>query len=158
MWLDLVSRVEQHPVLLLCQESGQVPLRRSLWTPGGSLQQFRRFSSILLISQHSVLISGYFLLAVALGGKRGMDTELASPLLTGEKDICFNFWFEISQSAYEIEEVDIYIESSRDLTRIKVWQLNPTNLGESWQQGRLQLAGLAHEEYKVRIKFTLGNN
>ena len=87
-----------------------------------------------------------------------MDTELASPLLTGEKDICFNFWFEISQSAYELEEVDIYIESSQDLTRIKVWQLNPTNLGESWQQGRLQLAGLAHEEYKVSIKITLGNN
>ena len=105
-----------------------------------------------------MFISGYFLLALALDGKQGMDTELASPLLTGEKDICFNFWFDISQSANEIEKVDIYIESSRDLTRIKVWQLKPINLGESWQQGRLQLAGLAHEEYKVQIKTTLESN
>ena len=116
------------------------------------------FSSILLISLNSVFISGYFLLALALDGKQGMDTELASPLLTGEKDICFNFWFDISQSANEIEKVDICIESSRDLTRIKVWQLKPINLGESWQQGRLQLAGLAHEEYKVHIKITLESN
>ena len=31
----------------------------------------------------------------ALEGKPGQDTELASPLLTEDDKVCFNFWFSI---------------------------------------------------------------
>ena len=42
----------------------------------------------------------------------------------------------------------IYMESYRDFTRIKVWEFHQAHL-DFWEEGRVQLRKLAHEDYKV---------
>jgi hypothetical protein len=43
----------------------------------------------------------------------------------------------------------VYVEGDRDLgTRLKVWEFQEVH-NDFWEQGRVELRGPAHEDYKV---------
>ena len=46
------------------------------------------------------IAAGYFMWAPAILGKPGQETELVSPALTEDANICFNFWFDMTVSYY----------------------------------------------------------
>ena len=46
------------------------------------------------------IVAGYFMWAPAILGKPGQETELVSPALTEDANICFNFWFDMTVSYY----------------------------------------------------------
>ena len=66
-----------------------------------------------------------------------------------DNSICFNFWFEMTHSS-GIEKLEIHMEGQRDLTRIKVWEFQQKHL-DFWEEGRVELHKLAHEDFKIVI-------
>ena len=66
-----------------------------------------------------------------------------------DNSICFNFWFEMTHSS-GIEKLEIHMEGERDLTRIKVWEFQQKHL-DFWEEGRVELHKLAHEDFKIVI-------
>ena len=72
-----------------------------------------------------------------------------------DDSICFNFWFEMTHNS-GIEKLAIHMEGQRDLTRIKVWEFQQKHL-DFWEEGRVQLQKLAHEDYKIVIEAKRGD-
>ena len=116
--------------------------------------------------------------AAALLGKPGESTELTSPKVTfrsqinfhsnlildglmtilqimEDSSICFNFWFDMTHNS-GIEQLEIFVEGQRDLTRIKMWQFQQRHL-DFWEEGRVELHKLAHEDFKIAIVATRGD-
>ena len=72
-----------------------------------------------------------------------------------DNSICFNFWFEMTHNS-GIEKLEIHVEGQRDLTRIKVWEFQQKHL-DFWEEGRVELHKLAHEDYKIVITAERGD-
>ena len=72
-----------------------------------------------------------------------------------DSSICFNFWFDMTHNS-GIEQLEIFVEGQRDLTRIKMWQFQQRHL-DFWEEGRVELHKLAHEDFKIAIVATRGD-
>ena len=92
-------------------------------------------------------VVAYFLWSNADFGQQNDIAAISSPSVNLLETLCFNFWFDLTHND-GIEEVVIYIESNKDLTRIPIWEYKHS-LFDEWERGRVEIP--KYEDYKVRM-------
>ena len=103
------------------------------------------FTIIIMFLFLSVV--AYFLWSNADFGQQNDIAAISSPSVNLLETLCFNFWFDLTHND-GIEEVVIYIESNKDLTRIPIWEYKHS-LFDEWERGRVEIP--KYEDYKVRM-------
>ena len=95
-------------------------------------------------------------------------TTISSKAVKKREKVCFNFWFDMTvtnnlsnrnkeiiffQHNSGISDLQVYIESVKDLTRILIWEFHSTKF-DFWEEGRVEIPKF-EDEYKVLRDFLI---
>ena len=87
-------------------------------------------------------------------GEPSEVAAITSPSVNVDETLCFHFWFDLSHHD-GIDDVTIYVESNKDLTRIPIWEYHHT-LFENWERGQVEIPKF--EDYKASMNTETESN